>query len=305
MEGAQSGRLENRARGSGGVHVVWREQASIDAGPIKYCKKGSCGSPSSIDNGQHPSLVYANGYLHLVWDTGSNTDSTIKYERENNLSNGSWDGSDPMTWWDNPAPVDYYEPGHPAIGASGDAVYVVWAVRKKTDSSNYALAFDFSQDTGDNWLAATSGYGHSIPENQTAAFTSTWHSSGVTANDLYSLQPDVVITGSGSSAYAHVVWHDRDSESELYQIWYSYLEGYSGSTTWDTPSVAVSENMQSAALPAIAVGTALNQTHIAFVKDAKAAVFRDIDVWYAGANGNRSSDPDDKVRIPIIFKNKN
>jgi hypothetical protein len=290
---------------SGGVHVVWRAQGpSFDVGPIRYCKKGNCGSPSTIDNGQHPSLVYANGYLHLVWDTGSNTDSTIKYARENNLGNGSWDGgSGSKIWWGDPALVTYYEPSYPAIGASDDAVYVVWAVRNKSDTSKYALAFDFSQDTGNTWLAGTSGFGHGIPENETAAFTTTWRSTGVAISDLYSLQPEVVVTGSGSSAHAHLVWHEKDMLSGFYQVRYSYLEGYSASEPWTPPAVAVAENTQSAGLPAIALGATLDQTHLVFVKDANAAVFKDFQVWYAGSNNIRTNDPDGKIWLPVLYKN--
>jgi hypothetical protein len=289
----------------GGIHVVWRAQGpSFDVGPVRYCKKGSCGSPSTIDNGQHPSLVYANGYLHLVWDTGSNTNSTIKYSRENNLGNGSWDGGGgSKIWWSDSTLVDYYEPSYPTIGASDDAVYVVWAVRNKSDTSKYALAFDFSQDTGNTWLAGTSGFGHSIPENQTAAFTSTWRSTGVAASDLYSLQPEVVVTGSGSSAYAHVVWHDKDILSGFYQVRYSYLAGYSASEEWTSPELAVSEDTKSVGLPAIALGATLDQTHLVFVKDANATVFRDFQIWYAGSNDIRTNDPDDEIWLPVLYKN--
>jgi hypothetical protein len=291
---------------SGGVHVVWHEGPLTGVGTIKYCKKGSCGSPSTVDSGQHPSLAYANGYLHLVWDTGSATNSTIKYARENNLDTSSWDGGNGShIWWGNPALVSYYDPSYPAIGANNDAVYVVWAVRNKSDSSKFALAFDTSLDTGANWLAGTSGFGHSIPENQTAAFASIWHSTGDVAAELYSLQPTVVVTGSGSSAYAHVVWQDRDVVSGVYRIWYSYLEGYTESGTWTPPAIVVAENTKSATLPAIALGATLDHTHLAFVQDAKAAAFEDIDVWYAGPYAGQSDDDQtDKTSLflPVILK---
>jgi hypothetical protein len=289
---------------SGGVHVVWREQGpSFDVGPIRYCKTGSCGSPSLVGNGQHPSLAYANDYLHLVWDTGSSTDSTIKYAHKS-LPSGSWDGA--KTWWSHPLPfwVNYYEPSYPALGASGDAVYVVWAVRNKTDSTKYALRFDFFENTGNSWLSDPYGFGsgRSVPENEATSFASTWRSIGIPADDLYSLQPEVVVTGSGSSAYAHMVWQDRDINSGLYRIWYSYLAGYSDTGTWNPPEVAVEEYNKDTELPAIALGETLDQTHLAFVRNAKAG-FQDINVWYAGGNGNRINDSDDKISLPLLFKN--
>jgi len=289
---------------SGGIHVVWREEGpSFDVGPIRYCKKGSCGSPSLVGNGQHPSLAYANDYLHLVWDTSSSTDSTIKYAHKS-LPGGSWGGA--KTWWSSPPSwVSYYEPSYPALGASGNAVYVVWAVRNETDSTKYALRFDFSENTGNSWLSDpySFGSGRSIPENEATSFASTWRSIGIPADDLYSLQPDVVVTGSGSSAYAHLVWHDKNVDSGLYQIWYSYLAGYSPSgPPWTAPAVAVEEYNKDTELPAIALGATLDQTHLAFVRNAKVG-FQDINVWYAGGNGNRINDPDDKIWMPLIFKN--
>jgi hypothetical protein len=113
-----------------------------------------------------------------------------------------------------------------------------------------------------------------------------------------------VVSGSNSSTYsAHLVWHDRNANWGLYQIWHSALADYSPSATWTSPAVAVADNNRSAGLPAIALGTTSGQTHLAFVKDAKGATFRDIDVWYAGANGNRINDPDDKIWLPLVFKN--
>ena len=292
---------------SGGVHVVWREQgASFDVGPIRYCKKGSCTSPSTVASGQHPSLVYANGYLHLVWDTSSDTDSRIKYERDVSPGNSSWDGSSPRDWWTSPPDlVQYHEPSYPTVGASGNAVYVVWAVQKKDEASKFALAFDFSQDTGNSWLPDPYVFrpGYSIPENEAAGFSSTWRSTSIVANDLYSLQPEVAVTGSGSSAFAHLVWHDRNINSGLYRVWYSYLAGYSDTGTWNPPELLVAESTRSVGLPAIAVGATPDKTHLAFVRDANAALFQDYEVWYAGSNLNRDIDPDDKMRLPILFKN--
>jgi hypothetical protein len=291
---------------SGGVHFVWREGSVLTAGPIRYCKKGSCGAPTGIGTGQHPSLVYANNFLHLVWDTGSQVTSTIKYQRDNPSDTG-WGGLSPKTWWNNPPPsIQYQEPSFPVVGASGSAVYVVWAVKNKVNPIQYALDFDFSQDTGQSWLAGTSGFGHSIPENKTAAFTSTWFAESGSASELYSLKPDVVVTGTGSSAYAHVVWQGGEVGGATYEAWYSYLAGYSDSATWTAPTFVDKHTHDDIGLPVIAMGTALGQTHVAFVEDANAISFRNIDVWYAGANGNRDNDGnvgDGPVFLPIILKN--
>ncbi len=112
----------------------------------------------------------------------------------------------------------------------------------------------------------------------------------------------MVVTGSGSSAYAHVVWHDKNLLSGFYRIWYSHLEGISA-VEWTSPEFAVVETTKSAGLPAIALGATLNQTHLVFVKDASAAVFRDFEVWYAGSNDIRTNDPDDKIWLPVLYKN--
>ncbi len=291
---------------SGGVHVVWREGSDPTTGPIKYCKKGSCGTPAGIGTGQHPSLVYANNFLHLVWDTGSQVASTIEYRRDD-PSNTSWSSSSSKTWWSSPSPgIPYQEPSLPTIGASGSAVYVVWAVQSKADPDEYALEFDFSQDTGQSWLPGTFDLGHSIPENKTAAFTSTWFAEIGSASELYSLRPDVVVTGTGSSAYAHVVWQGEEVRGATYEAWYTYLAGYSDSATWTAPTPVDTGVHDDIGLPVIALGTALSQTHVAFVEDANADSFRYIDVWYAGAYGNRDNDGDvgdGPIFLPIVLKN--
>jgi hypothetical protein len=291
---------------SGGVHIVWREGSKPATGPVKYCKKGSCGSPKEIGTGQHPSLAYANNFLHLVWDTGSQVTSTIEYRRDN-PSDTSWNSLSPKTWWSSPPPsIQYQEPGFPAVGASGSAVYVVWAVQNKINPGEYALDFDFSQNTGQSWLAGTSGFGHSIPENKTAAFTSTWFAESGSASELYSLRPDVVVTGTGSSAYAHVVWQGGEVGGAPYEAWYTYLAGYSDSATWTALTFVDTDAHDDIGLPVIAIGTALSQTHVAFVEDANASSFRNIEVWYAGAYGNRDNDGnvgDGPIFLPIVLKN--
>jgi hypothetical protein len=294
----------------GGVHVAWREQGgSPDVGPIRYCKKGACGSPSTVDNGQHPALAFANGYVHLVWDTGSQTASTIRYSRDSNFGNGTWDGTVPWKiWWNSPPPtIPYWDPSYPAVGASGSAVYVAWAVRNNSDASEYALAFDFSQDTGQNWLAGTSGFGRNIPENVTAVFSSTWFAADVTIDELYGLQPDVVVTGTGATAYAHVVWQGKVVPQGAYEAWYSYLPGV-GAPAWTVPDrVDSTGHEDDIGLPAIAVGAGLNDTHVAFVEDADATSFSNIEVWYVGAIGNRDQDSDvneGTLYLPRVSKNR-
>jgi hypothetical protein len=293
----------------GGVHVAWREQSGgPDVGPINYCKKDACGTPDTVDSGRHPALAFGNGYVHLVWDTGSQPNSTIRYSRDNSLSNGVWDGTVPAkTWWSNPALVTYDEPSYPAVGASGSAVYVVWAVRNKTEPTEYALAFDFSQDTGQNWLPSTSGFGRNIPENETAVFSTTWFATGETDKELYSLQPDVVVTGTGASAYAHVVWHGKVLDQGAYEAWYSYLPGI-GAADWVAPGLVDSSGHEDhIGLPAIAVGATLDDTHVAFVEDADAGSFVNIEVWYVGANGDRDQDSDvneGTLYLPRISKNR-
>ena len=111
-----------------------------------------------------------------------------------------------------------------------------------------------------------------------------------------------MVTGSGSSAYAHVVWHTKNILSGFYHVRYSYLAGYTAGEPWTPPAVAVSNNTKSTGLPAIALGATLDQTHLVFVQDASAAVFKDFEIWYAGSNDVRTNDPDDKIWLPVLYK---
>jgi len=280
-----------------------------------YCKNSCGSSPQNTGyTGQHPALAFSEGRLHLVWDTSSDANSLINYAREDSPGDGTWNGGSAKSWWQSPPPsVLYHEPSYPAIGASGSAVYVVWAVQRMSNPSEYALVFDFSQDSGASWLPGTSDLGRSIPENEigVAPDASTWFAAGQPADELYSLQPDVVVTGTGASAYAHLVWHGRQYSPSKYSVWYSSLEGYDDTRPWRAPEavkVASDESRppSNRGLPAIAVGAVLSQTHVALVEDASASYFGRIDVWYFGDNGNRDNDEnlgEGPIWLPVIMKN--
>jgi hypothetical protein len=118
------------------------------------------------------------------------------------------------------------------------------------------------------------------------------------------LQPDVVVTGTGTAAYAHLVWHGKQEEGK-YNVWHSYLAGYDDTRTWQTPEVVDEGQSMNRGLPALAVGAALTETHVALVEDAVASYFGRINVWYVGANGNRDNDEDAGEGVfwlPLITK---
>jgi hypothetical protein len=290
----------------GGVHVVWREGSAS----IRYCKKGSCGSPAEIGSGQHPSLAYANGSLHAVWDAGS----TIEYRRDDSPDNITWNTSGSRSWWDPTKPLtpqDYEDPSYPAIDARGDAVYVVWAL-KKTNSNRYALAFDFYDGSSATWQD-TSGanIGYTIPGNNQDFATTTLYESDSDVSYLFSLKPDVAITGTNvaTGAYAHVVWHGKEigEGGGAYEIWYTYLPGIEA-PGWTPVHKIDNQSSRDAGDPAVAIGSVLSQTHAAYMLDAdgKGLGGTDtlIDVWYIGAFGNRDQDTDrnEGIFLPVIVK---
>jgi hypothetical protein len=132
----------------------------------------------------------------------------------------------------------------------------------------------------------------------------TWRAASEPADELYSLQPDVVVTGTGTAAYAHLVWHGKEAEGK-YNVWYSHLAGYDVARDWETPVVVDEGDSVNRGLPALAVGAALTETHVAFVEDAVASYFGRINVWYVGANGNRENDDNTGEGVfwfPLIMK---
>jgi hypothetical protein len=287
----------------GGVHVVWREGSSS----IRYCKQGSCGSPAEIGSGQHPSLAFANDRLHAVWDAGS----TIEYRRDDSPGNSSWDPAGSRSW--NPHTTQGYEdPSYPAIDAGDSAIYVVWAV-KKTGNNQYALAFDFYDGSSATWQD-TSGanIGFTIPGNDQDFAGTTRYESNSDVSYLFSLKPDVVVTSTGvaTQAYAHVVWHGKETGEGggAYEIWYTYLPGI-GASDWTSVLKIDNKSSQDAGDPAIAIGSALTETHVAYMQDAdgKGAGGYEtlIGVWYIGANGGRDDDSDryeGMFFLPIVVK---
>jgi hypothetical protein len=190
-------------------------------------------------------------------------------------------------------------------------VYVVWAVRR-SGTNRYALAFDFYDGSTSNWQD-TSGanIGFTIPGNDQVFNDAAQYESNSDVSYLSSLKPDVVVTSTGvaAQAYAHVVWHGKETGEGggAYEIWYTYLPGI-GASDWE-PVVRIDTNSTNdAGDPALAVGSALPETHVAVMRDAdgKSISGADtlMDVWYVGANGNRDKDPDDDILMPIIYKNE-
>ena len=246
--------------------------------------------------GRNPALVYLADRLHLVWDAGS----TIQYRRDNSVSDGDWTNNISQNW---SFPSGYEDLGFPAIGASDNALYVVWAA-KKTGSEEYALAYDFSADHGISWWDAGGGDGRSIPGNNDV-FTPLSSNSGVSYLD--SLKPDVVVTGTGTSAHAHVVWHSQQSSGQdRHEVRYTYLAGSGGS--WLYPPITVSQNsVVDSGDPAIAVGISISQTgvvtHVVFMEDAGSS---SAEVWYIGDNDIRDNDEnrnEGAIFLPLILKN--
>jgi hypothetical protein len=286
----------------GGVHVVWREGSSS----IRYCKIGSCGSPASIGAGQHPALVFANDRLHVVWDAGP----TVEYLRDDSPGNSSWNPNPSASRsWDPPS--GYEDPGYPAIDARNSAIYVVWDV-KKTGTNRHALAFDFYDGSG--WwedVPLDDNIGFTIPGKDQFFATTTLYESDSDVSYLFSLKPDVVIssTNVATQAYAHVAWHGKETGEGggAYEIWYTYLPGIEASG-WTPVHKIDNQSTQDAGDPALAVGSALSETHVAYMQDAdgKGAGGKDtlIDVWYVGARGDREDDVDvnEGIFLPVVVK---
>jgi hypothetical protein len=246
----------------------------------------------------------------VVWDAGS----TIEYRRDDSPGNSSWNPVSPRSWWDSPPPSvgDYYEdPSYPAIDARDDAIYVLWAV-KQSGTNRHVLAFDFYNDSTSSWKDVSgANIGLTVPGNDQDFANSEHYKSDSDVSYLESLKPDLVVTGTSvaDQAYAHIVWHGKETGEGggAYEVWYTYLPGINAS---DWASVVEVDNKSSydAGAPALAVGSAMTATHIAFMQDADGKGLGGdtppIDVWYVGAYGNRDYDPNvfEGIFFPLIMK---
>ena len=280
---------------NGDVHVVWRTGSSPSLGYAKRVGTDSWSVGTVADSaGRNPVLAYSGQYLYLVWDAGE----TIQYWRDNDATDNIWSNNVPKVW--NP-PLGYEAPGFPAIGAGEDALYVVWAV-KQTGSEKYALAYASSFDGGIDWAGGITGL--SIP-GKDGTFMPLSSQSGVSYLD--SLKPDVVVTGTGTSAQAHVVWHSQQSSGQdRHEVRYTYLAGSGGS--WLYPPINVWENSAlDSGDPAIAIGISISQTgvvtHVVFMEDASSS---GAEVWYVGDNDIRDNDEnrnEGAIFMPLMLKN--
>jgi hypothetical protein len=249
-------------------------------------------------------LAFANDRLHAVWDAGA----TIEYRRDDSPGNSSWNPTAARSW---DPPFGFEDPSYPAIDASNSAVYVVWAV-KETGTNQYTLAFDFYDGSG--WwedVPLDDNIGFTIPGNDQFFATTTLYESDSDVSYLFSLKPDVVITSTSvaTGAYAHVAWHGKETGEGggAYEIFYTYLPGIEASD-WTPVHKIDNQSNRDAGDPAIAIGSVLTQTHAAYMQDADGegpgGTDTLIDVWYAGAFGNRDDDSDrnEGIFLPVIVK---
>ena len=159
---------------------------------------------------------------------------------------------------------------------------------------------DCFSNNGASWSEGSTGFGIPITSTFTPYRSAPVQSSA--ASYLWSLKPDIAITGTGGSAYAHVVWHRQESggEGSVYDVWYSYLEGIDASA-WTSP-VNLTNSSGDSADAAIGVVDTVSPTHVVFMEDANAS---NAEVWYTGSTTNRENDRNESegnIYLPIVFK---
>jgi hypothetical protein len=250
---------------SGALHVAWSDVASKQ---LRYSRCASaCSSsanwsaPSPVfdsTDGVNPRLAFSSGALHLVWDKDTVGSSQIYYYRDLTLNNGTFDGESGENW----SPSGYTNPGNPTIAATGTLVFVGWDMQQTTNT--YALAYVISENNGD-----TFGSPRGIPNNADNVF-----STFATDSQQFTggLKPSLALTGTGSSQWAHLVWHEKVSGAD--QVFYSHLASVAGA--WSYPYDQVTA-FSGSVEPDLAVSQAGN-VHVAYMEKSSG----EWDVFYSG-----------------------
>jgi hypothetical protein len=178
--------------------------------------------------------------LHLAWDDEGDSQPGIHYDRDTNSDNNSFDSGGAQYW--GPA-SGYTNPTNPTIAAAQAMVYVAWDMQKSGDSTKYALAYVVSNNNGAAFTSV-----RNVPDNSTSTFTAR---ESVALNQTFvgGLKPSLTISSTGSSVWAHLVWHeivfDPNEGQKNAQVFYSYLETISA--PWSDP-VAVTTGAGSSGL---------------------------------------------------------
>jgi len=196
--------------GRGRPHVVWVEKDPNDDKKLHYASKDGGWSSERLaapDDGEGPAIVYADGFIHLVWTEwtdplGRNADSVIEYCRRHVTSASQFcDVSLPLSTWDD---QDYLA-RNLSIAADEDGhVYVVWDV--KLPDGRYAIAYKHSDDNGFNWQPThTYPDGSEFGTNAISFKTSDVWSSEV--DYVHYLRPHISLAVSGTETVPVLAWH--------------------------------------------------------------------------------------------------
>jgi hypothetical protein len=162
------------------------------------------------DDGEGPSIAFANNFIHLVWTEwkdDAHTDSQVNYCRRS-VSDSDWPRCvTPLSSW-----FTNYLARNTSIIADGDGnVYAVWDIVSQDDSGSrrkYAIAYKHATNNGDNWQPT-----HTYPNGSDSGASSsgaTVFRSGEGDNWIEYLQflrPHISLAVSGTQTVPVMSWH--------------------------------------------------------------------------------------------------
>ena len=224
--------------GDGDLHVVWNQTSSPEQLLYSRCA-GNCtasaswSAPSAVPVsglGENPNLAFSNGVLHLAWDEENPSGSKIRYYRDTNTENNTFDAGGAQSW--GPA-ATYTNPSNPTLAAAQNMVYIAWDMQKTgSNPPQFALAHVVSNNNGTAFTSV-----RNVPNNSTSSFTAR-ESVALNQTFMGGLKPSLTVTSTGSSVWAHLVWHEivpdpNEGGLKNQQVFYSYLTAIA--TPWSGP----------------------------------------------------------------------
>lgn len=280
----------------GRPHIVWewRQEASGD-GRISYRARdasgwGSIEAVASDGDNNRPSIAWADGYAHVVWQ--ERTAPSIMYWRRA----GSGGGSTEELY--SSQAISYSVP-NPDVAAGAGHVFVVWEQCAGLDGPvcrTYNLAYRRSNDKGASWVGEIREVG-----SDRVTFGEEYSSVNVLSEMsefLLYLRPSISLNEDG---WPVVVWHAEsadDTQGTEYVIYYSYASSGASadSLEWEVnPPSTLFTGMVGSAAVGVGQGDSSPVLHVAFMQQVNANAW---DVFY----GSNEEDRYPHVYLPLVAK---
>jgi hypothetical protein len=283
----------------GAPHIVWAQYDANGRNGVVYYRTrqgtewGETERVTPSYGSNTPSIAWANGYVHVVWEDES--EHRIWYRQR---GESGWDFPEPLM-----GQQTHYPPSHPDVAAQGERVFVVWDWCGDIDTTppcwDYVLVYRRSNDNGTTW-------GDTL-EVGTDELGPVRHYDSVDdalvreAEYLLYLQPSIALNQDG---WPSVVWHaDRSGGGATgydYAIYYSYaVTGTDTTVEWEWPAILTDHQTDSLGAPAVGIGEpgggGEQHLHVAYMQ---APELRACDVFYNSNEGSQY----EYIYLPITMR---